>query len=113
MWPLHFEAFIELLGVEEQYNQFIKDFPSLFLDLARALPVFQNKKPITNTEHTPKASVIFETVPPTSPNVKEFQYVKFVHEPITVTGEKIDALNKTILDDSTKALALMLVIEVC
>ncbi|KAJ1947209.1 hypothetical protein GGF37_000597 [Kickxella alabastrina] len=105
-------TFIELLGVEEQYNQFIKDFPSLFLDLAKALPVLQNKKPITNTEHTPKASDIFETVSPTSPNV-EFQYVKFVHEPITVTGEKIDALNKTILDDSTKAPALMLVIEVC
>ncbi|KAJ1887205.1 hypothetical protein LPJ66_009237, partial [Kickxella alabastrina] len=106
--------FIELLGVEEQCNQFVRDFPSLFLDLTKAFPVLQNKKRITNTEHIPKASDIFETVPPTLLNVKEeLQYVKFVHESVIAMSEKVDALNKTIPDDSTKAPALILVIEDC
>ncbi|KAJ1900074.1 hypothetical protein LPJ66_001706 [Kickxella alabastrina] len=111
-WPLDFEAFIESLGVEEQYNRFIKDFPSLFLDLAKASPVLQNKKLVTNTERTPDESDVFRTVPPTSLNMKEeFRYVKFVDQSLTVMSEKVDALNKNILDNSAKAPALMLVIE--
>ncbi|KAJ1945573.1 hypothetical protein GGF37_001636 [Kickxella alabastrina] len=111
-WPLDFEAFIESLGVEKQYNRFIKYFPSLFLNLAKASPVLQNKKLVTNTECTPDESDVFRTVPPTSLNVKEeFRYVKFVDQSLTVMSEKVDALNKNISDDSAKAPGLMLVIE--
>ncbi|KAJ1890487.1 hypothetical protein LPJ66_007446, partial [Kickxella alabastrina] len=112
VWPLRFEAFIKSLGVTEQYNRFIKGFPSLFLDLAKASPVLQNKKLVTNTERTPDESDVFRTVPPTSLNVREeFRYVKFVDQSLTVMSEKVDALNKNIPDDSAKAPALILVIE--
>ncbi|KAI7821593.1 hypothetical protein BX661DRAFT_173249 [Kickxella alabastrina] len=39
-----FNAFVESLGVKERYERFIKDWPDLFLDIARGSPVVRSKK---------------------------------------------------------------------
>ncbi|KAJ1945937.1 hypothetical protein GGF37_001445, partial [Kickxella alabastrina] len=45
-----FDKFVKSLGVEEQYNQFIKDWPDLFLDIARGSPVADSKGIVANTD---------------------------------------------------------------
>ncbi|KAJ1888972.1 hypothetical protein LPJ66_008290 [Kickxella alabastrina] len=39
-----FDKFVKSLGVKEQYRQFMKDWPDLFLDIARGSPVVRSKK---------------------------------------------------------------------
>ncbi|KAJ1885697.1 hypothetical protein LPJ66_009993, partial [Kickxella alabastrina] len=39
-----FDDFVESLGVEQRYDEFIKDWPDLFLDIARGSPVVRSKK---------------------------------------------------------------------
>ncbi|KAJ1883640.1 hypothetical protein LPJ66_010992, partial [Kickxella alabastrina] len=46
-----FDEFVKSLGVEEQYNQFIKDWPDLFLSIARGSPVADGKCIVANTPY--------------------------------------------------------------
>ncbi|KAJ1934209.1 hypothetical protein GGF37_006452, partial [Kickxella alabastrina] len=39
-----FNAFVKSLGVKQRYDEFIKDWPDLFLDIARGSPVVRSKK---------------------------------------------------------------------
>ncbi|KAI7833592.1 hypothetical protein BX661DRAFT_203257, partial [Kickxella alabastrina] len=44
-----FNAFVESLGVKERYERFIKDWPDLFLSIARGSPVADSKGIVANT----------------------------------------------------------------
>ncbi|KAJ1887559.1 hypothetical protein LPJ66_009053, partial [Kickxella alabastrina] len=39
-----FDDFVESLGVKQRYDEFIEDWPDLFLDIARGSPVVRSKK---------------------------------------------------------------------
>ncbi|KAJ1939125.1 hypothetical protein GGF37_004523, partial [Kickxella alabastrina] len=39
-----FDTFVESLGVKQRYDEFITDWPDLFLDIARGSPVVRSKK---------------------------------------------------------------------
>ncbi|KAJ1899632.1 hypothetical protein LPJ66_001989 [Kickxella alabastrina] len=47
-----FDDFVESLGVEQRYERFIKDWPDLFLDIARGSPVADGKCIVANTRHS-------------------------------------------------------------
>ncbi|KAJ1888741.1 hypothetical protein LPJ66_008411, partial [Kickxella alabastrina] len=45
-----FDDFVESLGVEQRYDQFIEDWPDLFLSIARGSPVADSKGIVANTD---------------------------------------------------------------
>ncbi|KAI7823908.1 hypothetical protein BX661DRAFT_52698 [Kickxella alabastrina] len=46
-----FDDFVESLGVEQRYKRFIKDWPDLFLDIARGSPVADSKGIVANARY--------------------------------------------------------------
>ncbi|KAJ1886305.1 hypothetical protein LPJ66_009697, partial [Kickxella alabastrina] len=47
-----FNVFVESLGVKERYERFIKDWPNLFLSIARGSPVADSKGILANTDRS-------------------------------------------------------------
>ncbi|KAJ1939596.1 hypothetical protein GGF37_004334, partial [Kickxella alabastrina] len=47
-----FNAFLESLGVKERYERFIKDWPDLFLSIAKGSPVADGKCIVANTDRS-------------------------------------------------------------
>ncbi|KAJ1879133.1 hypothetical protein LPJ66_011758, partial [Kickxella alabastrina] len=78
-----FDDFVKSLGVKQRYQRFIKDWPNLFLSIARGSPVADSKGIVANTDRS-KARLrnlpvtdIFKSYPKLMGLAKEARLVKY------------------------------------
>ncbi|KAJ1888617.1 hypothetical protein LPJ66_008480, partial [Kickxella alabastrina] len=78
-----FNAFVESLGVKERYERFIKDWPKLFLSIARGSPVADSKGILANTDRSIArlrnlpVTDVFKSYPKLMGLTKEARLVKY------------------------------------